>query len=67
MDLIAYLLSMGLDRPAAALCALSGAFAALVLPGIALCSVMERRAAHRACPVSRATPRGATRLNPGQP
>lgn len=63
MDLIAYLLSMGLDRPAAALCALSGAFAALVLPGIALCSVMERRAAHRPC----AAPRGATRLNPGQP
>jgi len=63
MGLMAFLLSMGLSVPLAALVTLCGAFCALVLPGVALCGVMERRAAHRACPR-----RGATRVhNPGQP
>jgi len=59
---IALLLSMGLERSSAALCATLGAFAALVLLGVGLCSLLERRGTHSPC-----QPRGATRVKPGQP
>lgn len=63
MDLINYLVQLGLERWLAALLTLLGAFAALLLPGIAVVAFKEGWRAHRPC----ATPRGATRHNPGQP
>lgn len=63
MDLIAYLVQLGLERPTAALTVLLAAFCALLLPGIALVAYKEGWRAPTACP----TPRGATRHNPGQP
>ena len=60
--MIAFLLSIGLERSSAALWATLGAFAALVVLGIALVAFLERRGAHSPC-----QPRGATRVKPGQP
>lgn len=63
MDLINYLVQLGLERPTAAITVLLAAFCALLLPGIALVAYKEGYGVHRPCP----TPRGATRHNPGQP
>lgn len=60
MDLIAYLVSHGLERWLAALLTLSAAFCALLLPGIAVVAFKE---GWRPLRGRTPRPRGATRIN----